>query len=403
MKKMILIYFILIYNNLVMGEEIKNIYPDSYMILKNETIYLNANSKYLDMSDRINRTSLNYLSHTVNENYELDMDILVYKHSNNYDKFKNISLDYENKKGIQVNTFMISKNIYPDITIHAGVIPFRGGRFSEIKLAEYENRGNGIELIINQAMPGTFLSYNLDEFNFIFGYTEFNTWTGYNGLNEKNEGSGGMYSIITYEKNKHYLEFNYFDASINIYEPYGTLDLFGLGYIYDDNQNSGCTVWVEIGYSKIKEGIRDNILLDYPEYMIPYFNSVGMITEDVNNDGYAFKLGIKRNFDVFGFDSFLGTEYFKTYDGWVSMNHGVLFLSNYSYWQNRDTNMITIFGGLSVNKNIHIGFNYSKSISNKVPHYFSASNSTDIDTHEMGKTISYTNIEKIMFDLSIKF
>lgn len=382
--------------------------------LKNTTLWGEGSSQYIHESGRLNRTAVEYVSLYKNENgFALDLDIEAFHHANDYGKFKNSSLEYEKKNEIQYNSVMASYS-YEDFSVYAGLIPFRGGHFAEIKDVQYaEHAGNGLELLINQVFVGAFLSYRYDDcWTFIIGKAKWEKWYNYNSLGAQNDHSDGIFSILKYSDGQHYLEFNYYDvnailnADTDYPVDYGKMRLGGVGYIYDDSFDSGFTYYAEAGFSHMHERVPELIDSTFAENpgVIPFLPLLGYEVNPQTNTGYAAKAGMKYDDEIFDKEYYVGFEYFKTWKHWVSMNHGTVFLSNHSWWQNKVANQWMVFGGFHITPELSFNANYSRAKSKHAPKYFSISSSVPLSSvPDDQKENFFTDVERIQFSVVYAF
>jgi len=333
-------------------------------------------------------------------------DIDLYSITNAPGKVKNISLPYDKEtnleSGFQINSLYLKANLGEYFSYYHGTVPFKGGRFSEIKDPTI-NGGNGLAIINNQVYSSDFVSFHstLDsaDFSIILGKSEFNTKNHYNGLLQKNNKSSGDYAIITYESGKHFFEADYYRMTVKTDElDYAKLKIMGIGYIYDDSVDSGFTFYTNVGTSSISENV-EGLADQYgiPQYYLPYFASQGAIVKNTHNEkGYAGLFGTNYEFDTEYGTFNIGTEVFITRGGWVSANHGVLFLSDHSWWANRNAIENTIYAGVNITKNLRFSSKFVHTESKDVPIAFSISQNAPKDEAFHGSEF-YTRFNKVEF------
>lgn len=370
--------------------------------------YLILNGKSLDGSvyEKISKTSLDIMGYYDFYDFKLSSNIEFYHFDKEVKSYKNISEKYDNINNTTLKTLMISYNT-PLYSLFYGVIPFRGGKFATIK--DDESHGNGIELLTDQVFVGYFASIDCWA-KFILGRAAWQDNINYNSLPPKNNGGVGDYILVTKQLGNNYIEFNYFKVYITLDLPsketfrFGVLDLIGFGYIYDDSFDSNLVYWFEGGYSRINENIRQMAINSNPGGIggLSTLSSLGYKVDDADTQGFAFKTGVKYSDEISSYDYDIGFEYFKTYDGWVSMNQGILFNSNYSYWQNRGADQISIFGNIYINNHVTVGINASHSKSSYVSNPFSAAATTNPDTYDWSRK-DFTVNERLVFSLKYKF
>jgi hypothetical protein len=360
----------------------------------------------INPTDILDRISVGSKACMGNENVEVDYDIELYRFSSIPGKFENISLPFAKKSDIQINSLYskisTDETKYGGLSIYYGIIPFKGGRFSEIKNPNI-NGGNGLAIINNQVYSSLFLAYSSNNTSYIFGKSSFSETNHYNGLLDKNDGSSGKYTIITHEYGKHFFEVDYYSMNIKMGDiDYAGLDIGGFGYIYDDSLNSGYTFYMNFGISHCSEDII-SLLHSYniPDTYLPTLQKKGATVSNTNNTGYALLLGGNYEFDnIYTYNT--GIEVFITKGGWVSANHGVLFQSDHSWWNTRDGIETILYAGVNFTKNLRLQTKFTNIDSKSVPNNYSISTNSSQSTAYQGN-LYYTHIQTITIDLNYKF
>ena len=345
---------------------------------------------------------------------EVHSDIDLYDITRPLGKVHNISLAYEDSKtylqtGYQINSLYATVNIGDHVSLYHGAIPFKGGRFSEIKDPTI-NGGNGLAIINNQVYSSNFISIHGEDsdskYSFIAGKSEFNMKNHYNGLTYKNEGSSGTYLIGKYESGKHFYEVDYYTMKINMDEvtDYARLTIGGLGYIYDDSLESGVTLYTNIGMSSISEdvvrlmnsyGITSAGAVNY------YKNTLKAHTTDTKNvQGYAGLFGANYEFEGLGKTFNVGAEIFMTRGGWVSANHGVAFLGDHSWYATRNGTEAIVYAGCDITQKLRVSGKYSRTESKDVVNAFAISQNGDRHEALNGNTF-YKQFEK--FEMLVNY
>lgn len=242
--------------------------------------YLSGQFENKNISDNIDLSKISYsnMSKFSYNRFALDTDIEFYTINELPEKYKNVSLDYTERQGMTLNTFMASYR-YENIATFVGVIPFKGGKFASIKNEEINN-GNGIELIIDQVLNGAFVCYNKQDYSIKIGYAFWEEKNNYVSLANKNNRSDGTYLLANYEiKNKdfsHYFEFNYFnvnplmDQDTNSPYELGHLDLLGVGYILN---TTNFVFYAEGAMSVLDERVSKTAETSVPAAYIPFLNA----------------------------------------------------------------------------------------------------------------------------------
>lgn len=343
---------------------------------------------------------------------KIQSDIDLYDINNPQDKVQNISLPYIGganlEEGYQINALYATLH-YEGFAYHHGSIPFKGGRFSEIKDPTV-NGGNGLAIINNQVYSSDFVSYSTKlydgDLSLILGKSEFNTKNHYNGLLKKNEGSSGTYFLTTYEKGKHFVEFDYYAMTVKMGElDYAKLKIAGIGYIYDDSTESGLTYYTNIAANTVSENVEDLISEHYniPSYIVPYLKMQGAVTKNTSNEkGYAGLFGVNYEFDNSNQTFNIGTEVFITRGGWVSANHGVLLLSDHSWWANRNAEEYSIYAGADITPKLRVSTKFVHTESRSVPNAFSISQNEDKELAFHGSEF-LKRFSKLEFLINYKF
>lgn len=361
----------------------------------------------MNTKDILNKISIGSRACIGNENVEVDYDIELYQFSSVPGKFENISLPFDKKNNIQINSLYSKTSTdetkHGELSLYYGLIPFKGGRFSEIKNPNI-NGGNGLAIINNQVYSSLFLSYSTDNTSYIFGKSTFQKENHYNGLLDKNDGSSGEYAIITHEQGNHFFEADYYSMNVKMGDvDYAGLDIGGVGYIYDDSLNTGYTAYMNFGVSYCSEDI-SSLLHSYKvsDKSLPYLQKQGAVVTNTSNTGYALLLGNNYEFDTNNYTINTGIELFITRGGWVSANHGVLFQSDHSWWATRNGVETILYSGINFNKNLRLQAKFSNIDSKSVPTNYSISTNSRPDEAYQGN-LYYTHIQTITVDLNYKF
>lgn len=361
------------------------------------------------------RTSYNNRIEAKIYNIGIHSDIDIYDINRPLGKLHNVSLAFEDAEtnlqtGYQINALYLSLELGDNFTLYHGAIPFKGGRFSEIKDPTI-NGGNGLAIINNQVYSSDFVSFHDDtqdgRYSIIAGKSEFNTKNKYNGLLTKNEGSSGTYILATYETGKHFFEADYYDMTVKMYDlDYADLKIGGLGYIYDDSTSSGVTLYTNIGVSEISEdvvGLMTQYKITNPaviSYMKNRLNAHTTNTNDVK--GYAGLFGANYEFDTYGKTFNIGSEFFITRGGWVSANHGVAFLSDHSWYANRNAIESSVYVGCDITKDLRVSSKFVHTDAKSVPNAFSISQNSDQSTGFNGSTFT-RRFNKLEFLINYTF
>lgn len=368
-----------------------------------------ANSEDSQISTR--RSFNNRINIKAYDLFEVHSDIDLYDITRPLGKVHNVSLAYEDsttklQTGYQINALYATLNLTESVSLYHGAIPFKGGRFSEIKDPTI-NGGNGLAIISNQVYSSDFISYH-DDYSVIIGKSEFNTKNHYNGLMTKNEGSSGTYFLANYELGKHFIEFDYYAMKVNMGEvkDYADLQIGGIGYIYDDSIDSGLTLYTNLGMSNISEnvmGLMNSYGVRSPEAINYYKNTLKAHTTNTKDvKGYAGLFGVNYEFDLGNTTVNFGVEEFITRGGWVSANHGVAFLSDHSWYAVRNGFETSLYAGANLTKNLRVSTKYVHTESQDVVNAFSISQNASRDKALNGNAF-YKRFDKLEFLVNYVF
>jgi len=390
------------------GNEILTEFENSVTI---RSIHVDADNGVNKEYDTYTRKSFNNRITVESKYLELHSDIDLYHINNSLGDLKNISLPYNGdtnlESGYQVNVLYSTINI-GDFSWYHGAIPFKGGRFSEIKDPTV-NGGNGLAIINNQVYLSDFVSYNTTiengEFSLIIGKSKFDTKLHYNGLLTKNNQSSGTYVLSTYENGNHFFEVDYYTmkSTFDDIQPWD-IKIGGIGYIYNDSLDSGLTFYTNIGISETDDKVTDVIYShNIPTFAYQFLEAQGATVKDYyNQKGYAVLVGTNYEFDTKDYGFNIGAEIFKTWGSWVSANHGVIFLSDHSWYANRNAIEYTLYAGTDITQNLRISTKFVYTDAKQVPSTFSITQSKDQNS-AFHKNDFYTHFDKLEFLINYKF
>ena len=375
-----------------------------YTQLAHKHIYLEGETQDKSGSANYDKFIVNTVGNFIHEDTSLNYDVELYSFSSIPKPHRSISISYseEQKSGYQINSLYAKQNI-GDFSTYVGVMPFRGGRFSEMK-DPLTNGGNSMPIISSQNLLSIFQTYKTDDIDIIVGIGKVDEFTNFRGLEDSNKDTHGKFLLIKKESDKQLIELDAFEVDVQMRGfDYSRLRLLALGYLYDDSLDSGLSAFVNVSMSNNKENIEDYIASqNTPNYIRDYMGTLGYTVTNQNNTGYALLLGAKYDMSIYNYDAFIGAEYFKTKDGYVSMNHGTLFLSDHSFWQNRDSSEHIIYTGIEINNHFTILGQYSWGESNKVATGFSISNLTS-DTSGLYGFDSFQKFMKFQMTMNYRF
>lgn len=415
--KIIFILFLIFFSNSLFADCRPDIFKSEFSAaIRSETYTAENDQNKIDLTTL--RKSISNISTLTLPYVTVHSDLEYYWLNNPQDGIGNISLPFVDKnlgtdlaQGYQINA-LYSAITVSDFTWYHGAVPFKGGRFEEIKNPTV-NGGNGLAIINNQVYISDFLKYNIDtslgELNLIIGKSKFDTKLNYNGLLEKNNGSSGEYLLATFENGNHFFEMDYFTLNGKVKSEFASIepwhiDILGFGYIYDDSLESGNTFYLNIGQS-VTDDNSEQMATSYgisPAYF-NYFRAQGASIGDYKNQkGTALLLGYNYEFDIEDNTYDFGFEYFKTNGAWVSTNHGVAFQSDHSWYANRNAQEYVVYTGVNFGKKLRVSTKYVHTDAKSVPNAFSITQNLPKD-EAFNNAKFFTHFDKVEFLLNYKF
>ncbi len=269
-----------------------------------------------------------------------------------------------------------------NFAITAGVLPFKNGTFHEYSFTGDVN-GNSLILAGYQNVNGIFGTYKYGDFKHSIGYakkdwvinSEYNLKDSNsevlvsNGHEYDYEGSGGLFYIGKYKKDKHTVEVNLFDIDIYLDKKKVTdTVLGGAGYSYDDSEYSGNIFYTIFMYSR---STGDSSVLNNGQSMIGHGYHFGKI----DTSGHQYLLGYKHIHDSLWLkkDVTFNLEYVRTEDGYLSMNVGKPFAAYSS-------------GSLGDTWNASIGLQYNQDLQFKLRYCLYRNNGEKVATGGVAET-----------------
>jgi hypothetical protein len=156
--------------NVIIADVLKECSDESNCSIKKEKSFemihgislrtLNVNTDNVDTSTT--RKAYNNRVNASFYNVKFTSDIDLYDLTGELGKIQNTSLAYKDdttnlQSGYQINALYLTIDLGDYISLYGGSIPFKGGRFSEIKDPTI-NGGNGLAIINNQVYSSGFIS-----------------------------------------------------------------------------------------------------------------------------------------------------------------------------------------------------------------------------------------------------
>ena len=224
-----------------------------------------------------------------------------------------------------------------NISIGAGVIPFSNSSPIEYTYG-YNPDGEGINIINDSEFLAVYGIYRwTDDGNhkIIFGYgTQDQGYVPMGDYITKSLNEDNRIGFLLYEyqdmKNKFILE--YLNSNVKYQTiPITRLELFGMHYSYNDSLESGYSFYGQLGasrYHSYSVGAKDPILKanKIPGYVVNFMPEQFQFDESKRSWGYASLLGVRKDFDIMNNEFYVNFEWFRTYDNFVSGNHGTPYL-----------------------------------------------------------------------------
>jgi len=316
-------------------------------------IYINSfNDVYFNQYFFITST-LNYTKHT-----EL--------YSRAYNKI------IQNESYVELSELVINLKLTKDDILSTGIISFKNGVFSEHSRIGLK-QSDALMTLYYLNMNGIFYTHYINRDNKIqIGYgkrIDKLYALPEDRYEHSREGSSVMYLFTSHKFNKHTIKLNVSTSNImykkvysNNVEKLGRLNIAGLGYQYDDRDDTGNLFYSIFGVSQTKFDSRKisptGTALSGPGFKF---------SEEKSKIGYSILLGMKKDFDaiIFKKDVYVGIEYFHASKKWVSYTTDTQTVGYYS-WGHLG-NFYKLYTGINITPKLKLGvafhieqYNYSK-------------------------------------------
>lgn len=279
----------------------------------NELTYKYGEVKYEDTRapkavDRISMVEFeSFHRYRFNDIVNITGEMAFYSYPSVYDSAFNRYTDKESI--VALNELLLNINLTDHITLSLGQIPAHDGAYSSIKTNNMV-KSDLLYTIVDNGGQGAFLSYdnNFGELHYKAKvgkveaeYYPFNNEVKYN---DRLKDTNGTYAMGVLEYDRAQLIYNHIDLEVKVDGSYyldSTVDALGLKY--DDSDRSGL-----IGYgifSQSDTDALDGYTIIHPVYRIPV-----TIPFNLDGKGQSKLAGLKYMFDIIGYESFVGYEYY---------------------------------------------------------------------------------------------
>lgn len=272
------------------------------------------------------------------------------------------------KSDIFFRSLYLQYNVNENISVGAGVIPFSNSSPIEYTYG-YNPDGEGVNIINDSeflAVYGIYKWQNEGNHKVLFGIgTQDQTKIPMGDYITEALNKGNKIGFLLYEynnnKNKFILE--YLNSYVNYNDiPITNIELLGVHYSYNDSLVSGMSYYFQGGVSKYRSyslEAKDEVLAanGIPGYVVQYMPEQFAFDEDKTSWGYASLLGVRKDFDIYNNEFYVNLEWFRTFDNFVSGNHGTPYLGI------KANNIFNVRDNAYF---VNFGYNYNKDITFRV-------------------------------------
>lgn len=255
-------------------------------------------------------------------------------------------------------------NIYltPNDVLSTGIFSFKNGAFSEHSRIGLK-QSDALMTLYYINMTGAFYTHHFDNNNKVqIGYAgRFNNIyiMPEDRYEHSRDGSDILYLFTSHNIDKHTIKFNLSTSNI-VYEKIGDsstlssigqLSIAGLGYQYDDRDDSGILYYTIAGISQTNF---DSTGISPTGESYSRGKEFNFDKEDTKY-GYSLLLGTKKDYDanLFGMDTYVGLEYFYASKSWVSYTTDSATVGYYS-WGHLGHNF-KAYTGVNISPKIKLG------------------------------------------------
>jgi hypothetical protein len=246
-------------------------------------------------------------------------EMAFYSYPSVYDPAFNRYTDKESI--VALNELLLNINLTDHLTLSLGQIPAHDGAYSSLKTNNMV-KSDLLYTVVDNGGQGAFLAYdnNVGDLHYKAKvgkveakYYPFNNEIKYN---DRLEGTNGIYAVGVLEYERAQLIYNHIDLEVRVDGSYyldGTVD--ALGFKYDDSDRTGL-----IGYGIVSQSDTDG--MDSYTIMHPVYHIPVSIPFNLDGKGQSKLFGLKYMFDVVGYESFVGYEYYTADRKNMSFNNG---------------------------------------------------------------------------------
>lgn len=312
-------------------------------VLYKHSIFLDAayGAQYVNHNKTKEQIDSHYLSINAYNDFIWDTFSITstINYTNNGKYFSNTyNKNMESERYFELSEFALNYAITPKDIISFGAFSFKNGVFSENTLVGIK-QSDSLTTLYHLNLGGVFYTRHLENTKVQFGYavkTEFGIIPN-DRYDSSQAGTDILFLFSTYKKDKQKIIFNISNSELyhknektNENIKFGDLTVSGIGYQYDDREESGVLLYSILGGSKTNI---DSTNFD----ILPLTGDTSIRNDHSNKEGvkygYSFLTGIKKDFDAMFLktDMFVGTEYFYASKYWASYNTGRQELDGYDY------------------------------------------------------------------------
>jgi len=262
----------------------------------------------------------------------------------------------------------ISYNLSPKILVGMGIVPMGNG-FPMEYTKDYMSDGEGLSILSDIDPLGIFFKFKINEnHKILVNFSQTNTLnipSGMHAIPHLIDNTKGMAVIHKFSKGKIHATTEYIYA--NTYytkHKIAESNTIGFGIVYDDSEFSGWSIYDSIGFSRIKNlsnNAKFEMLADSeidPKMVKTAPSSFNFGTGKIQLSA-ANLLGIRKDFETFGNESFINFEWFHTKGGWLSSNVGAPYTGNCTQLFDIRNNSYFINYGYRLGKSTFMQINYA--------------------------------------------
>ena len=264
--------------------------------------------------------------------------------------------EYFELSELMVNAYITSNNV-----LSTGIFSFKNGAFSEHSQIEFE-KSDALMTLYHMNMTGVFYTHYFNNNNKIqIGYArriDKIYKLPEDRYDYSRNGSYMTYLFTSHHIGKHTIKLNISTSNliaqkvgssslVNI----GSMSIAGLGYQYDDRDDSGILYYTIAGLNRTNI---DSTGLSPTGKSYTNGHKFNFGKEDVKY-GYSLLLGVKKDYDAnfFGMDTYTGLEYFYASKNWTSFAANSATMGQYGWGQLGHT--VKVYTGVNITPKIKLG------------------------------------------------